>query len=398
MSKLLEMPVKPMRSVSAATRRLLVVARWPIGGIRTHLLYNFPALDDAGWRCTFVGPEDELDALQSGLPSRTSADFVGVPIHGAKCPLWHTTRRLIQSGDYDLLHSHGLTAACHSEAARFNLDIAHVATLHEPLRPERFRGLLGRFKRWTLARVLGRIDTLITVSSDARSNLLEFLPRLARLGNVLTIPNGVDTARYADRSRDDTLRRELGIGRETRLVGYLGRFMPEKGFPLLLEALRGLAEQHGLPDYHLVAFGSGDHRLTYHAEIDAAGLTQRVTLHDFVPDVAPVLRQLDLVVVPSLWEASPLVPMEALAAGVAVIGSDCPGLREVLCGTPSRTFRTGDANGLRQALRGALESPWTEAAIDYAEVARERFDNACSARRLVEVYDGLTVRTRRRAA
>jgi glycosyltransferase involved in cell wall biosynthesis len=398
MSRLLEMPAKPMRFTTTATKRVLIVARWPIGGIRTHLLYNFPALADAGYRCTIIGPDDSLDALQGGLPSPAAADFVGVPVHGAKCALWHTTRKLIQSGEYELLHSHGLTAACHGEAARFGLDIGHVATLHEPLRPERFRGLLGRFKRWTLARVLGRIDTLITVSSDARSNLLDFLPRLARRGNVLTIPNGVDTARYSGRSRDDTLRRELHLLPESRLVGYLGRFMPEKGFPLLLDALRGLAAQCGLPSYHVVAFGSGDHRRSYQSKIDAAGLTERVTLHDFVPDVAPVLRQLDLVVVPSLWEASPLVPMEALAAGVPVVGSDCPGLREVLCGTPSRTFRTGDADALRHALRGALESPWTGTAIEYADVARERFDNANSARRLVEVYEGLTVQNTRRAA
>src|SRR5262249_3620090 len=148
------------------------------------------------------------------------------------------------------------TAACHSEAARFGLSVPHVATLHEPLRPDRFRGLLGRVKRWALARILGRIDALVTVSNDARENLPEFMPRMAHRGNLVTIPNGVDTARYAGGRRDDALRRELGIGADTILVGYLGRFMPEKGFPLLLDALRELANVSGLRAYHVVGFGS----------------------------------------------------------------------------------------------------------------------------------------------
>src|SRR5262249_56184967 len=86
---------------------------------------------------------------------------------------------------------------------------------------------------------------------------------------------------------------------------------------------------------------SGDYRREYQRAVEREGLSGCVTLLDFVPDVAPVLRQLDLVVVPSLWEASSLVSMEALAAGVPVLGSDCPGLPEVLRGPPPRTVPAG---------------------------------------------------------
>ena len=60
----------------------------------------------------------------------------------------------------------------------------------------------------------------------------------------------------------------------------------------------------------------------------------------------PVLAELDLLVVPSLWEASSVVSMEAMAAGVPVLGTDCIGLREVLRGTPSRVVRAGDPAAL----------------------------------------------------
>jgi glycosyltransferase involved in cell wall biosynthesis len=371
---------------------VLLAARWPVGGIRTHLLYSFPTLRQAGYRCTFVVPDEPAsEPLRQGIDALGGAEFVGAPIRGRRCRLWAAVRGLLRSGRFDLLHSHGLTAACHSTIARLGFAVPHVATLHEPLRPGQFPGLLGRLKRWALARLLRRADALVTVSEDSQLNLLESLPGLgASRSRLLAISNGIDSDRYAAPARPSReLRRQLGLGPDVVLVGFLGRFMPEKGFPLLLEAAQRLAGEGGLPRFHVVGFGSGDYRREYLKEIQTRGLGGLVTLRDFVPDVQPVLRQLDLVVVPSLWEASSLVSMEAMAAGVPVLGSDCPGLREVLRGTPSRTVRTGDADGLRHGLRTALEAPWTEAARGYAEAARERFDNRRSARRLIDVYAGL---------
>ena len=366
--------------------RVLVVARWPLGGIRTHLQYNFPTLLAAGYHCTFVGPDDgSLDTLREGLSDVGDAIYVAVPLRGRKCRLWSAARRLLRTGRFDLLHSHGLTAACHCEIARFGRGIPHVVTMHEPLRPEQFSGLFGRLKRWMMGRLLRRANALITVSEDARENLLSALPAL-RQERVVTIPNGIAVDHYPVQVRTvSALRRELGLSTEVPLLGFLGRFMPEKGFPLLLEAVDRLSAEPDGTAFHVVAFGSGDFRAEYEKRIGDCRLNGRVTLRDFVPDVAPVLRQLDLVVVPSLWEASSLVSMEAMCAGVPVLGADCPGLREVLAATPARTFRTGDADALRHALRGALESPWTAAARSPRR-ARRRFDVCVSARRLVEVY------------
>src|SRR5262249_29876037 len=99
--------------------------------------------------------------------------------------------------------------------------------------------------------------------------------------------------------------------------------------------------------------------------------------------------QLDLVAVPSLWEASSLVSMEAMAAGVPVLGSDCPGLREVLRDTPSHTVQAGDAGALAAGMLRALRHPWTEKARDFAATACARFDNERSAQRLIGLYDHL---------
>jgi glycosyltransferase involved in cell wall biosynthesis len=372
--------------------RVLVAARWPVGGIRTHLGYNGPALAEAGYRCTFVVPWDEsYAAVRSTLQDLPGSEFVSVPVRGRACPLWRVMRPMVRSGRFALVHAHGLTAAAHAALACLGGEAPLLVTLHEPLRDAQFAGLGGSLKRWLLGRALARGAAVVTVSEDARANLLRYFPNLRRYeGRVHAISNGIDADRYAEAGpAGGGLRRELGIGAETVLVGFLGRFMPEKGFGLLLEAAGRLVRHGGVRPFRLVAFGSGDYRREYQKQVEQQGLARHVTLRDFVPDVLPVLRQLDLVVAPSLWEASSLVSMEAMAAGVPVLGSDCPGLREVLRGTPSRSVKAGDAGALEVGLREALAGLWAGEARAFAAEARERFDNRRSARRLAGLYGAL---------
>jgi glycosyltransferase involved in cell wall biosynthesis len=207
----------------------------------------------------------------------------------------------------------------------------------------------------------------------------------------VTVPNGIHAAHYAVKPPGTLLRRRLGISSETCLLGFLGRFMEQKGFVLLLDALEQLTAVAGRP-FHLVAVGSGDRRREYARRIEERGLRGLVTLLDFEPDIQPILSQLDLLVMPSLWEACPLVPMEAMVAGIPVLGSDCIGLREVLRHSPSRFVRAGDVADLRRGLADALSNLWTDEAQAYAPAACARFDNTRSARLLVELFGQSLVR------
>ncbi len=372
-------------------RRVLAVVRFPLGGIRTHILYNYPTLAAEGYRFTFVAPADgALDTFAESLRGLEGAEYVGVPARGPRCRLWPAVRRLARSGRFVLLHSHGFTAAVHGTLANLGLGLPHVATIHDALRPAHFPGLKGRVKRALLGRLAARIDTLVPVSEDIRANLLEYLPPLRRRADrLVTIPNGNDAAHYAHAARraDGSLRARLGFGPRTRLVGFLGRFMEQKGFLPLLEALQQLLAGPPCPFFHLVAVGSGDFEREYRKQVRERGLGDHVTFLDFTPDVRPVVSQLDLLVVPSLWEASSLVSMEAMAAGVPVLGTDCIGLREVLRDTPSRVVRAGDPAALARGLRDALIHPWTDEARDFVARACARFDHAQYARRLLELFD-----------
>lgn len=374
--------------------RVLIVSRWPVGGIRTHLGYNVPALAEAGYRCTFVVPEDTVDSLRSTLADVDGCEFVGVAGKSVDRRLWSVVREQLRQRSFALMHAHGMSAAAHASLANVLSGVPLIVTLHEPLRRSQFRGVTGQLKRWLLGRALARAAAVVTVSDDSRANLLRFFPNLrAGQERTYTICNGIDVRPYQKRQITNLphkgIRHQLELDDDTTLIGYLGRFMPEKGFPMLVETVARLVRHGGVRPFHVVAFGSGDYRREYQHDIERRDLADHLTLCDFVPDVAPILRQLDLVVVPSLWEASSLVSMEAMSAGVPVLGSDCPGLREVLRDTPSRTFRAGVVAELETSLRAALADLWTTEARAFAASAQERFDNRRSAARLVELYDAV---------
>ena len=298
-------------------------------------------------------------------------------------------RGLLREGRFGLLHSHGITAAAHAALANLGVGVPHVATLHEPLRANQFPRLARTAETLDADASASARPTRSSPSATTREPICSNIFRPCAPAPIVCSPCPTAFMRSATPCRPSEpasdLRERLGLDAQPFLIGFLGRFMPEKGFPVLLEAVERLAREETVRPFHLVGFGSGDFRREYQKAIQRRGLEKCISLLDFVADVQPVLRQLDLIVVPSLWEASSLVSMEAMAAGVPVLGFDCIGLREVLRDTPSRTVPANDAAALAIGLRAALEEPWTDAARAFAAAAQARFDNRHSVRMLDDV-------------
>ncbi|MGH9677333.1 MAG: glycosyltransferase, partial [Candidatus Acidiferrum sp.] len=146
--------VKPRQRV-VNTRRVLAVVRWPVGGIRTHVLYNYFDAAAAGYRFTFVLPGDHsFETFAHSLRDMPDCEFAAAPARGNSCHLAPTVRRMLRTHNFDLIHSHGLTAASHAAIANIGISVPHITTVHDPLRPEQFQGLHGHIKRWTMGRVL----------------------------------------------------------------------------------------------------------------------------------------------------------------------------------------------------------------------------------------------------
>ena len=377
-------------------RRALVVVRHPVGGVRTHILYTYPILMQAGYRFTFVIPDYEYyGPFCADVAAWPDVELVQVSHsdrNHQKPRFRPTVRRLLKQGRFSLIHSHGIQAAVPTIFANIGVNLPHVMTSHDVFYHVDLPGIAGRLKLYGLAQLLRRLDVLIPVSEDARDDHLKFLPALKKGPcRVVVIPNGINLDVASNGRSATSLRRELGISPETFLLGFLGRFMEQKGFLCLVEAMQRLLQCDTCArPLKLLAVGSGDCLVNYRWELDRFPLVSRcITFLEHVPSVAPILRELDLLVMPSLWEACPILPMEAMCMGVPVLGSDCIGLREVLRGSPSRLVPAGDATALAEALRAAIDNCRKEEAAAYVLAARRRFDVKPVGCALVNLFDSL---------
>jgi glycosyltransferase involved in cell wall biosynthesis len=368
----------------------------PVGGIRSYIRYNYPMLQKAGYRFTFLAPDIAAFAeFQTEFKSWEGTEFVKAPSQGDKNRLWPTVRRLLRQGRFALIHSQGLTAGVHCAAANLRLRAPHILTLHDVIRENQFTGVKAAPSLWIIGSLLNRIEFIVAPSDDARENHLRYMPRLGRgRCRMVTIPHGIPLRHFdvSDTIGNPPLRTRLSLGRDVYLLGFLGRFMEQKGFLFLVEALeRLLADKPPPRPVHLLAVGSGDCLVNYRWELDrfprAAGC---ITFLEQVPNVAPILQELDLLVMPSLWESFGLLAGEAMCMGIPVLGTNCIGLREVLRDTPSVTVPVADARALASAIDRAIRSPWTDAARQFVPEARKRFDVGPRTERLVELFDELT--------
>jgi glycosyltransferase involved in cell wall biosynthesis len=133
------------------------------------------------------------------------------------------------------------------------------------------------------------------------------------------IPNGVDLGRFAPA----TERR----ARSRRRVLYVGRLSEEKNLSTLVQAVAAL---DGRVPSELVMIGGGPLRAQLEAEARAANVPAEfpgVIDHRLVP---AWLREADAFVLPSFTEGHPKVLIEAMAAGLPCVASDCPGNRALV--------------------------------------------------------------------
>lgn len=166
--------------------------------------------------------------------------------------------------------------------------------------------------------------------------------------------NGVDLEalrRLTETAPDRTqLAASLGLSPATRLAVCLGRLTEQKGQDVLAAAWPMVP---GGDARHLVVIGDGP--LEDDLRTCTAG-DATVTLAGALPrsDAMAWLAAADVVCVPSRWEGMALVPLEALAVGTPVVGSDVTGLREAVSSDVGELVAPDDPAALSAALSSWL--------------------------------------------
>ena len=372
---------------------ILLTVRHPVGGIRTFLRYVYNHFDPSAYRFTLLLPEtSEHKALVEDLePIHPS--YIVLPPRSTAFDFEKKLFYLLTTQKIDLVHSHGLATGALTALPAFLTRTPHIVTQHDMFTDGLVVGIKGYWLRKGLSFLLGFANVIHSVGHDAKANLIQYLPGLARKKDrIVVIPNGIDVERF-DRAPRMDLRRHLGLSEGTFLIGFLGRFMSQKGFRYLVDAVEILAKDDALPkEMTVVTFGWGGFIREDMAMVKERGLDRYFRSMPFVSNIAPALKGLDVVAIPSIWEAGPILPLEAMVAGVPVIGTDCVGLREVLKDTPSVVVPAQDSLTLAEAIYAEMKNPSRFKAEKFREEAARRFDVRNQAVELEKTMLGLILR------
>ena len=172
--------------------------------------------------------------------------------------------------------------------------------------------------------------------------------------------------------------------RDTIAFAFVGRFVSDKGIPVLLAASKLLVEEGR--SFTLQLIGDGAERPKLEETIERDGLRHCVQITGYLTgaDLTEALGKVDAVIMPSVAaETAGLSVIEQMMLGRAVIASDIGGLGEVV-GDAGLKFAPGDADGLAACMRKVLEDP---ALIDaLGNKARQRARLYFAKERMIEVH------------
>ncbi len=149
---------------------------------------------------------------------------------------------------------------------------------------------------------------------------------------IVQIPSGMNLSQYGDIPDKQDARHALDLPSQPIIFGLMGRFDPQKGQLLLLEAME-LAENK---DFHVALLGEPTHNEAedYYAQMKAIiekdAFKNRVHVRPYMKNPVPFYAAVDWFVMATKAESIGMVTMESLACGTPVLGSNAGGTPEVL--------------------------------------------------------------------
>ena len=190
---------------------------------------------------------------------------------------------------------------------------------------------------------------LLGVSDAIRDDMRHFLPRFPA-EQIQTLHNRIDIEQVQQSQLDrEQARKHLGLpSSDTWVVANVGRLHPDKDQATLI---KGFAQaQARLPQGSLlVILGNGRLEASLKMLAQELGIAQSVRFLGQVPQARRYFKAFDLFVLSSDHEPFGMVLLEAMAAGIPVLSSDCGGAPEVI-NDSKRLFQLGDSAELAELM------------------------------------------------
>ena len=323
--------------------------------------YEYPPIGGGGATVckqiaeTLVRNGHKVDVVTSGIPDLPEKEVIdGVAVHRVPCirrntnhataaelatqvlPSIRKSNELISDSRPDLIHCHFIVpSGLVAWRVGTRWKVPYILTAHGSdvagYNPERFEAM------HTLIRPVWRRIVNGAAAVTAPSQFLIDLIQKVETRNVELIPNGFKLPELPDLERK-------------RQILMVSRIVERKGLQHLIEALSGMQT-----DWKLVVAGDGPYLATARAQADRLNLDVEFLGMVDRDRLAELYASSSVFAFPSMRENFPMVVLEAMAAGCAVVTTDADGCREA-AGDAAMFCRAGDAEDLRRVLTRLVEN------------------------------------------
>ncbi|WPD24058.1 MAG: glycosyltransferase [Candidatus Electrothrix scaldis] len=248
--------------------------------------------------------------------------------HVITCRRWidleavRQTRELIRRENIALVHCHEMKGRLYGLLSAMGTPARLITTNHNWIRSDFlvtcFESLDAFYIRF--------FPKIVAVSPEVRQLMRRYLTPARKMQVII---NGIDMQEFRkDQGAREKIRGEFHLDPETPLIGVFGRISPEKGQKYFLAAAAQVLKIFPAARFILVGDGfQGEEMRQYAVEL---GISDAVIFAGFRLDVAAFYSALDIFVLPSLLEGTPMALLEAMSTQLPVIASEVGGVGRII--------------------------------------------------------------------
>lgn len=316
-----------------------VIARLNIGGPSIQAISMTQAFQRKGYRAILLTgqiPEGEgsmeyLAEKMGVVPIRIGTMSRKVSWHKDLTTLWQLIRIFRRERPL-VVHTHTAKAGT---VGRLAAMVARVPVRVHTFHGHVFRGYFSpAVTRAFLAieRFLAQYTDCIIAISESQKHDLAHTYRVASAEKIAVVPLGFDLDSFlAVNGQRGALRDSMGCGKNSFLVGWVGRLTAIKDPHLFLHCARDLA--HHFPELRFAIIGDGELRSGCEEMVNAPDFGAKVCFAGWQQQLDRIYADLDLVVLTSINEGTPLSLLEAMASGKAFVSTDVGAVRDLMVGS-----------------------------------------------------------------